>query len=987
MPSAPAAPGKESPVPASPPKPAPAAEQKPAAQAAQTVTSTHATAKPADGRLTFNFRYQPWQSVLDWFAEQAGLSLLMESPPPGTFNYADSRTYTPTEALDVLNGVLLTKGYSLVRHGKMLVVVNLEDGIPPNLVPDVPLEELDQRGEYELIRVLFPVWNMTPEQAATEVQPLLGPQGKVVVLPQAKQVQVTETGGRLRTIRSVINAVESPEMGAAGMREIDLKYISFDAAMPSIRQMLGIPAEAFSSPDNSVQITKSALGNKLIFRGTAQQAARLTAVLRLIDVPEAATGINGAPQLEIYSITNADPESVVKMLQVMLHNDPTVILSANKDAGHVIAFATPPQQATIKATIDQMQKEVKQVDVISLSNVDPQVAVIAINKLFGSDSKEPDPKAPRVDADITTRSLMVRGSAAQVAQIRDLLRKLGETEDEGGATTNKQHVRLLPLSGAAARSAISQIEQIWPTMRQNKIRIVSPSSGIPSYRPGDNSGNSPNAVPGPSAVIPGNESPDQVQELWQSFLKDRANPAPQPQSTPDGVKGSDKERKSTNATNASANATSQSLFHLVAGDLPSPTAQKSAIPPNATTPSSPSPTAITIKPGTVATSRSGAPVVIAPGPGGILIASDDLDALDELENLLSTVAGHSAASGREFAVYYLKYSKASMVAEVLSAIFGGTSAGKDKDIIGDMANNALGGLGGGLMGDLLLGGGNTSGGFTSGTVDIVPDARLNALIVHAKPTDLDTVEQLLKVLDQRSGPEDVEAEAQPRPIPVYNTTAAEIAQIVQQVYQDRMAGGAAVMSPQDMMKMIRGGNNPEQQVQKMSIAIDTRNNMLIVRAPDALFNDVKALVSQLDQAVADSPQTTRVVSLKHTNSVAVQKALSSVLNNVKMGTTAAQATPPAATAAATNAPDENSPEERMRRAMRRNFEMMQEFQRMQDSAGGGRGGGGFDRSRFFRGGGPGGGGPGGGPGGGGGPDGGGFRGRGGGDGGGGRGRN
>jgi hypothetical protein len=134
-------------------------------------------AKADDGKLTFNFRYQPWQDVLDWFADQAGLSLLIESPPPGTFNYRDTRNYTATEALDVLNGVLLTKGYTLVRRGRMLVVVNLEDGVPPNLVPDVPLEELDERGEYELIRVLFPVWNMSPDQAAEEVQPILGRAG------------------------------------------------------------------------------------------------------------------------------------------------------------------------------------------------------------------------------------------------------------------------------------------------------------------------------------------------------------------------------------------------------------------------------------------------------------------------------------------------------------------------------------------------------------------------------------------------------------------------------------------------------------------------------------------------------------------------------------------------------------------------------------------------------------------------------------------
>jgi len=287
--------------------------------------------------------------------------------------------------------------------------------------------------------------------------------------------------------------VEQPEAGKAGMREFVFKYITLDAAMPTVRQMLGIPAEAFSTPDGSVQITKSANGEKMLFRGTAQQAARLSEILRLIDVPEAARGINGAPQLEVYAVSTADPEMVVKMLQTLLHNDPNVILTADKEGGKVVAFATPPQQATIRATIEQMQKESKQVDVIALTNVDPQVAVVAINKLFGSNDEKPDPKAPRVDADLTTRSLLVRGTAGQVAQIRELLHKLGETEEEGGAAAakSKQHVRLLPLSGAAARSAISQIEQIWPSVRTNKIRVVSPTATVQSYRPGESTSGLP----------------------------------------------------------------------------------------------------------------------------------------------------------------------------------------------------------------------------------------------------------------------------------------------------------------------------------------------------------------------------------------------------------------------------------------------------------------------------------------------------------------
>ena len=34
-------------------------------------------------KLRFSFRFQPWKDVLDWFAQQAGLSLVMDAPPQG----------------------------------------------------------------------------------------------------------------------------------------------------------------------------------------------------------------------------------------------------------------------------------------------------------------------------------------------------------------------------------------------------------------------------------------------------------------------------------------------------------------------------------------------------------------------------------------------------------------------------------------------------------------------------------------------------------------------------------------------------------------------------------------------------------------------------------------------------------------------------------------------------------------------------------------
>ena len=118
-----------------------------------------------DAKMRFSFRFQPWKDVLDWFAQQAGLSLVMDAPPPGTFNYTDDHEYTPAEAIDLLNSVLLTKGYTLVRRQRMLMLVNLQDGIPANLVAVISLEELDKRGESELVSVLFNIDRLSPEQA------------------------------------------------------------------------------------------------------------------------------------------------------------------------------------------------------------------------------------------------------------------------------------------------------------------------------------------------------------------------------------------------------------------------------------------------------------------------------------------------------------------------------------------------------------------------------------------------------------------------------------------------------------------------------------------------------------------------------------------------------------------------------------------------------------------------------------------------------
>lgn len=860
---------------------------------AEVPPAPRAKASP-DGKLRFNFRYAAWKDVLDWFATQADLSLEAETIPPGTFNYTDTRAYTPGEALDILNGVLLTKGYTLVRRGRLLMVVNLEDAPPfDRLVSRIEPEELEERGEFELVGVLFQLDKFAPEDAETEIKKLIGPQGSLTVMPKARQIYVTETAGKLRTIKRIIDRVENPDAGRDdALTEIVLKHADLATAMQTIRPLMGIPEDRYATPDASIKIVPDEVGGRLIVSAKPDKVAKIQEIVKLIDLPslieeEVPTSPLEAPQIEVYKLGGLDPNVVLPVMQTILADLPDVRLTIDAKANTLVAMARPAQHATVKAVLAEMQKDKNQFDVITLRRVDPQLAVLTINKMFGA-GEGGDPNAPKVDADPTTRQLIVRGSTEQVSAIRDLLDKMGEGQGEDVAAGERGPVRFLPITGNSAQNVLDQMQAIWPTVGSNRIRIVKPSSDSGGTRPRE-------------MRVPRDDDRSEDAGDFDPLEMLREHNALPPR-TPDAAKPEDaapkappSDSKSTQRTKSRVRA-SFAAYQAPAEEAASKEEKKPEKP-----------------------TKPGAEIVVTVTPNGIVIASEDLEALDEFERLFQTLADRApVGGGADFTIIYLKYAKAETAAALLQEILGasGGSAGGDGGgggLIGNIASMALGGGGGGgdLIGGLLGlggddGGGSTAGAIkTSGKVTVIPDPRLNALVVQAGPMDMDIVEQLLKVIDQEFSPEDVQTQPVPRMIPVEYVTADEVAAVVREVYASRISASAAQgqqrqqPSPEEFIRALRGGGRGSRggggerqrgEETKMTIGVDRRSNALIVSAPDPLFREVQALVKQIDQAGTETDEVTEVVQIKSGNPELVKNAIAAHL-----GAKATINTTPAAT--------------------------------------------------------------------------------------------
>ena len=164
-------------------------------------------------RLRFAFRFQRWIDVLEWLADQADLSLVVQRPPPGTFNYTDTREFTPDEAIEIINQALLMQGFALIRRDRMLTVVDLAEDLPgavAGMIPRATVDDLADYRDFDLVTVRIPIGRRDPKIVEAEVRSLLNPHGRFVALPATQQVEVTDAAGLLRHVARTVQQIREP---------------------------------------------------------------------------------------------------------------------------------------------------------------------------------------------------------------------------------------------------------------------------------------------------------------------------------------------------------------------------------------------------------------------------------------------------------------------------------------------------------------------------------------------------------------------------------------------------------------------------------------------------------------------------------------------------------------------------------------------------------------------------------------------------------
>jgi len=864
-------------------------------------TASFGTSEPRSNqtvqRYSFNFRRAPWERVLQLFADGAGLTLDMQRVPPGSLTHLDTKEYSATRALDIINGYLIRKGFAVVRKDGFLVVVNLDEQLDQSLVPEVSLDELAQTGDdnsvgdNQLVTVRINVEGLDTARTAQEIEALLGPWGSMIALTQSQVIMVTDIGANLRRITGLLENAARPD--ETTFESYHLKNIDVEEAEPLLLTQFGMrqaatnvsssaesdryrrsrdsrePTPTAPADVSTLQVASDVRTNSLLVTGTAAQHALVRTILTAIDVGEAPdgkplsrTGRRGK-YLSVYDVSSSDAREVTKTLDAIM---PGVVVNEDGRNGKVHIMATEREHEEVELLIRQLDGAGgrQSVAVIALVKMDPLMAASTLRSLFISEGTD----APTIETDLYGRRLIVRGEPDQVAQIKSVLAELGE--DGSGIRPPSQNGlrRRYSLQGRSPAEFLRVLQNAWQDTEPNPIRIVVPARSGPVRERRTSDGTVDDTEPEPQ--------------------QDEADAHP----------------------SAAFDQPADGYLTAAIQDE-----ERSETPP---------------------------PVIITVLGDDLLLTSEDPEALDRLEELLDSLQ-QTLPYRTRWTIFYLQSADATEAADLLAQIFpsssvASTAASSGGSILSSLANS-FSGVGSSLAEATGLG----SLGENPQALRIIPDVRSNSLLIAGPDALLQDVWAMLRVLDSDDIPESLR-EMEQRTITVEHADIRNVASILRDVFKPLMevqnSGSRQQENP--LAAMFGGSGSSAKQQVRMTLGIDEQTSSLVVSSSQAIFDDVKELVETLDKNAKNANRKIRVVQLKNADPVLIQRSLTGLFPRVTTSVTSSRTS---GTDSDSESEQQKADETRRQQEDRFRDEMIRRFRERGQQGGGGGGPFGSSRAR------------------------------------------
>ncbi|MCG8448557.1 MAG: hypothetical protein MI725_03130, partial [Pirellulales bacterium] len=352
----------------------------------------------ANGLVQFSYNGHPWTEVLQDYADAAKLSFDWQELPADYLNLMTQRKYTLTEARDLLNRHLLARGFTMIVQGEVLSVVNVKK-LDSSLIPRVSPDDLEDYAPYDFVRARFQLpLSMDPAKVKDDVQVLLSPNGKVTPLLATRRLLVIDAVANLRNVRDLIYAEQMAFSSEVKPVFYQIRFRRADYVADQVMIVLGKDPASRKTPQElqieqqrmqlyaqmqkkgkdvskmikqegpAVHIAVNRRQNSLLVNAAPELLPIIDQTIKQLDVPDgggAGAGAGGLTMKKYHTVT-ISTDAIVTALKEIGNLDPLTQIQSDKSSKTIFASATLADHVKIQEMIDRLDGTGRRPEVIWL---------------------------------------------------------------------------------------------------------------------------------------------------------------------------------------------------------------------------------------------------------------------------------------------------------------------------------------------------------------------------------------------------------------------------------------------------------------------------------------------------------------------------------------------------------------------------------------------------------------------------------------------
>jgi len=216
----------------------------------EAATGTPNAKSPGKGGVILNFQNASLTDVLNYLSEAAGFIVVQEATVSGTVNVVSRQEITAEEAVDLLNAVLIEKGFVAIRNGRILKIVNRKDaqkrdlpvrtGSDPDLIP----------RKDEMVTQILPLRYGEAAKLVENIQPLLSENATISANESANSILLTDTQTNIRRIATIIRAIDTSVASISTIQVYPLRFADAKELATIVTSLFQVTSSSSSSGRN-----------------------------------------------------------------------------------------------------------------------------------------------------------------------------------------------------------------------------------------------------------------------------------------------------------------------------------------------------------------------------------------------------------------------------------------------------------------------------------------------------------------------------------------------------------------------------------------------------------------------------------------------------------------------------------------------------------------------------------------------------------------